>query len=79
MDLPTIQLNVLKVLCDTHGDRGDFVSIERLIDELDAKRSGQLPQVGSSLRSLRRQHYVVFRDGDAVKITETGIAALKSL
>jgi hypothetical protein len=78
MNMPTMEIDVLRILSHAERDRGDFVSVERLMLELHAQRPGHGARMGSSLRGLRRQRFIVFSDG-AVKITDSGIAALKSI
>jgi hypothetical protein len=72
---------VLHALSKSDCDRGEFVSIGKLFGDLgegpgdDESRRG----FATALRSLKRKHFVVFKDGDAVRVTETGIAALAAM
>jgi len=80
MEIPTVELDVLEVLSKSDRDRGEFVSVKKLFVELEGRRTDELQtSFTTALRSLKRKHFVVFKDGDAVRATESGIAALKSM
>jgi len=80
MKLPSAEREVLQLLTIVECDRGPFVSIEKLQTELEQRQAVQSPaDLFAALRSLRRKQFVAFDSGDAVEVTDTGIAALKAM
>jgi hypothetical protein len=78
--MPIAEFGVLHALSKSDCDRGEFVSIGKLFVELeegpdDCSRAS----FATALRSLKRKRFVAFKDGDAVRVTESGIAALASM
>ncbi|HXF54367.1 MAG TPA: hypothetical protein VNK52_09625 [Hyphomicrobiaceae bacterium] len=71
--VPAAELEVLRVLARSACDRGEFMSIGKLLVELD-----DAPRVNcaTALRSLKRKRFVTFKDGDAVKLTASGLEVL---
>jgi uncharacterized protein YjhX (UPF0386 family) len=80
MVISTVETAVLHALTNVDCDRGSHVSLERLCAEVNTARDARSPSdVLRTLRELRRKRFVVFAEGDAVRITDAGLASLKSM
>jgi uncharacterized protein YjhX (UPF0386 family) len=80
MEISTVETAVLHALANAECDRGSHVSLNRLCTEVGTARDAESPsEVLRTLRELRRKRFVVFAQGDAVRITDTGLAALKAM
>lgn len=79
MQIQDTEREVLHVLTSSGCDRGDSMSITRLVFVIEDSTGQRRAGVTAALRRLKRRELVSFRDGDAVRVTETGIAALASL
>jgi uncharacterized protein YjhX (UPF0386 family) len=79
MNISSVETAVLHALVNAECDRGSYVSVDRLCAEVNTARAGSPSDVLRTLRELRRKHFVVFAEGDAVRITDTGLAALKAM
>jgi uncharacterized protein YjhX (UPF0386 family) len=80
MVISSVETAVLHALVNAECDRGSHVSLNRLCAQVSTARDARSPSnVLRTLRELRRKRFVVFADGDAVRITDTGLAALKAM
>ncbi|MGE3993468.1 hypothetical protein [Pseudorhodoplanes sp.] len=80
MEISTAELNILQTLANAEADRGAYMSIDKLCSELSGTRKAVSPSdVLQDLRRLRQKSFVAFDGGDAIEITDTGLAALKSM
>lgn len=80
MDISTAELNILHTLANAETDRGSYMSVDKLCSELSGTRTAVSPSdVLRDLRRLRQKSFVAFDGGDAIEITDTGLAALKAM
>ena len=80
MQMHPTEFVLLRVLADIDGDRGEYVSLERLhVALLEQETVPPRETLIPVLRRLHRRRFVSFAGGDSVEITDMGIAALKSM
>ncbi|MCV0371446.1 MULTISPECIES: hypothetical protein [Filomicrobium] len=80
MDLTSSEIEILKAIEKSGNDRGDYTSFRRMIGAIaDPTLTIDDAEIHEALDKLKEKSFIEIERGRAVKLTESGIVALRAL
>lgn len=80
MRLTSAEIEILRAIDESESDEGDYTSFARMISRIsDSRLSGNHARIEKTLASLQAKTFIEIHADRAVKLTEGGIVARRSL